>query len=65
MPTVLVNGKLQVLGDNHCFICNGTLKESETECPVCKARAYEAQLLKQRLELVQSCLQERKQNQND
>ena len=65
MPTVMVNGKLVPRGDKFCNICNGILKESETECPVCKARAYEAQVLKQRLESIQSLLQGNKQNQKE
>jgi len=62
MPTILVNGKLQVLGDNHCLICDGTLTESETECPVCKARREEVQFLKARLALIEPLLQGPKQN---
>jgi len=62
MPTILVNGKLQVLGDNHCFICNGTLKENETECPVCRARREEVLFLKQRLALIEPLLQGPKEN---
>ncbi|MCJ7633405.1 hypothetical protein MUP77_13585 [Candidatus Bathyarchaeota archaeon] len=65
MPTVLINGKLQVLGDNHCFICDGTLKESETECPVCKARREEVQVLKARLAAIEPLLQRPKQNQKE
>jgi hypothetical protein len=62
MPTVLVNGKLQAQGDNHCFICDGTLKEFETECPVCKSRREEVQVLKQRLALIEPLLLGPKQN---
>lgn len=62
MPTVLVNGKLQVLGDNHCLICDGTLKENETECPVCRARREEVQVLKARLALIEPLLERPKQN---
>jgi len=52
-----------VLVEKFCPTCHGLLRESETECPVCKARAYEAQVLKQRLESIQSLLQGNKQNQ--
>jgi hypothetical protein len=65
MPTILVNGKLQVQGDNHCLICLGTLKESETECPVCRARREEVQVLKQRLALIEPLLHGPKQNQKE
>ena len=51
------------LVEKFCPTCRGLLRESETECPVCKNRAYEAQVLKQRLESVQSLLQGNKQNQ--
>jgi hypothetical protein len=47
-----------------CSVCGGLLKESETECPVCKGRAYEAQVLKQRLDSIQSLLRP-KQNQKE
>jgi len=65
VPTVLVNGKLVPRGDMFCHICNGTLKESETECPVCKARREEVQVLKQRLALIEPLLQGPKQNQKE
>ena len=35
-----------------CPVCHGILKDSEDECPVCKARAYEAQVLKDRLKVI-------------
>jgi hypothetical protein len=43
-----------ILVEKFCPTCRGLLRESETECPVCKARAYEAQVLRQRLESIQS-----------
>ena len=57
MPTVLVNGKLVPRGDMFCHICNGTLKENETECPVCAKRREEVQFLKARLALIEPLLQ--------
>jgi len=65
MPTILVNGKLQVQGDNHCLICDGTLKENETVCPVCAARREEVQFLKARLASIEPLLQWPKQNQKE
>jgi len=62
MPTDLINGKLVPRGDKYCFICNGTMKESETECPVCKARREEVQFLKARLASIELLLQWPKQN---
>lgn len=52
MPSVNMDTSVQ----KFCPTCRGRLRRFETECPVCKARAYEAQALKQRLESIQSLL---------
>ena len=56
MPTQMVNGKLVPRGDMFCHICNGTLTEFETECPVCKLRREEVEFLKRRLASLETLL---------